>query len=340
MKIILPLVLCLSIFYSCVVERIDLDIEKIETNSELYTSLKAHAQFIKADAENVVCLEFVYPFNIYSYDKDDKIVSQDIILDNNHFISFLNQSKNESSVALSYPISTTTADGSEVNINNNEELKIAIEACIESQIIGNCEELLNECYWKVYSNTKEETYQDSLFDFYEDGTGVFYSNGNAFKASWIPLFIENELFINIHLEDDTETTKHWNFNWNAKIISDTEINIYNENNSYTINKVCDQSNECDYVEFIECEIEENEAIFVFDNYSECILSFKEESEIENLSITYFESVEDAEENLNELETTGYTNIENPQIIFTRIENTITEEIYLQRIVIAVGSCDN
>lgn len=339
MKIILPLALCISILYSCAVERINLDIEKIETSSELYLMLEAYLQLPEAEEEDIVCLKFVYPFNIYFYNENDNITGQEIILDNEHFISFLDNSRNENSVGLSYPISTTITSGSEIYINNNEELKAAIEACIEKQIIGNCEALLKECFWKINTNTEDEAYQDSLFDFYNDGTGVFYNSGNAYRTSWIPLYIESELFINIHLEDDTEATQHWNFNWNAEIISDNEINIYNENNSYSINKVCDQSNECDYVEFIECETEESETNFIFDDYSECILSFKEESEIENLSISYFESVEDAEENINELETTEYTNIENPQIIFIRIKNTVTEEINLQRIVIAVDSCE-
>lgn len=346
MKKILYLALCISTLYSCAIEKIETDIEKLETNSELYQLLDNYLQALEETEANnededqePVCLEFVYPFNIYLYDENDEIADQKIISDNEHFISYLDQSKNENAVGFSYPISTTTEDGSEVNINNNQELKEALEACIEAQIIGYCQEILEECYWKVTTNTEDETYQDSLFDFYEDGTGVFYYNGNAYRTSWVSLYIEEQLFVNIHLEDDTDATEHWNFNWNAEIISETEINIYHEDKNYTINKVCNEPNECKYVEFTACETSENTANFIFEDYSDCILSFKEEAEKEYLSITYFENQEDAESNTNELNTLEYTNKVNPQIIFIRIENSETNSIDFQRIIIFAKTCE-
>jgi len=332
-------VLCI-IFASCENEPFEISNEKIDVNSELFRNLKTLSETAPENAE-VVCLTFIYPFNVYLYDENEAITDSQIINNNIEFTTLLEQIPGENSIGLSYPISGTTADGNSISINSNFELKEAIEACIDDQIILYCTNLLEEpnCVWNIESQTENDQYDNALFDFYDDGTAIFYQNGNAYRVSWVSLFIEEQLHLNIRVEGNSSVTEDWNFDWEAEIIDENSIKITNQEGSFIIQKNCNIDNDCDYVEFRECvSNNEEEAQFVFDNYMDCITSFKEESEIPDLAITFYSTIEDATQQINQLPTNGYNNVENPQIIFVLINNTITEVSEITRIVLFEEPC--
>ncbi|WP_108802309.1 hypothetical protein [Aquimarina sp. Aq107] len=333
------LILLCIVLSSCENESFEPLVEKIDANSELYANLKDVAE-IRSENSEVVCLTFIYPFNVYLYNDNGEITQSQIINENREFVSLLGQIDNESAIGLSYPISGTTNDGNTININNNLELKEAIEACIEDQIISYCNDLLEQdCVWKIESLNNNNLYNTSYLKFYDDGTGVFYHNGNSFRTSWISLYIEEQLHININLEGDSSITEDWNFDWTATIIDENTIIINNELQGFEIKKNCNIENNCDYVEFRECESDnEDEAQFVFDNYVACIASYREASEIRALELTFYETIDDAEQQINPLPTSGYNNITNPQVIFVVTKNVITEVSEITRIVLFEELC--
>ncbi|WP_299441532.1 hypothetical protein [uncultured Aquimarina sp.] len=333
------LVLCI-LFASCENESFELSVEKIDVNSELYSDLKAISEASPENSE-VVCLTFIYPFNVYLYNNNNEITESILIGNNREFVSLLGGMEDESAIGLSYPISGTTDDGT-LNINNNLELKEAIEACIENQIISYCNSLLeSDCIWNIESISPENQYNDSKFDFYSDGTGIFYHDGNAYRTSWIPFYIEEQLHLNIHLEENSDIGENWNFDWEATIIDENTIQIDNQEHSFIIQKNCTIENNCDYVEFREC-ISENgsETQFVFDNYIDCIISFRETTEIPDLQLSFYETIDNVEQQINPLPTSGYNTSMNPQIIFVLINNTVTGTSEITRIVLLKESCDD
>ncbi|WP_299215441.1 hypothetical protein [uncultured Aquimarina sp.] len=343
MKTIQKIILVLSIILaSCENESFDILNEKIDVNSELFSNLKTLSETAPENAE-VVCLTFIYPFNVYLYDENEAISDSQIINNNIEFTQLLGQIPEENSISLSYPISGTTADGNSISINSNFGLKEAIGACIDDQIILYCNNLLEEpnCVWEIESQTENDQYDNSLLDFYDDGTGVFYHNGNAYRVSWISLFIEEQLHVNIRVEGDSSVAEDWNFDWEAEIINENTIKITNQEDSFIIEKNCNIENNCDYVEFRECESDnEEETQFVFDNYIDCITSFREETEIPNLELTFYSTMDDATQQINQLPTNGYNNVANPQIIFVLINNTITEVSQISRIVLLEETCSD
>ncbi|MDH7445123.1 hypothetical protein [Aquimarina sp. 2201CG14-23] len=344
MKKAQQIILVLSIFFlSCENEPFEILIGKINVNSALFTDLKNLTETTPEDPE-VVCLTFVYPFNVYLYNEDGEIADSRIVHNNIEFTELLGQMQNENAIGLSYPISGTTENGASISINDNLELKEAIEACIEDQIIRYCNNLLEEknCVWKIESQNENDLYNDSLLDFYEDGTGVFYHNGNSYRTSWISLFIEEQLHINIHLEGDSSVSKDWNFDWEASIIDEDTILIQHNDQSFEIKKNCNLDNNCDYVEFRECEISdgENAADFVFNEYIDCIISFDENTDVTGATLTFYETIDDANQQINPLDTTSYRNITNPQIVFVHIEDTNNETSEIIRIVLLAVSCNN
>ncbi|MBQ4822324.1 hypothetical protein [Aquimarina sp. MMG016] len=338
MKKILCQILLITLA-SCVNEQFDLfdNIEKIDVNSKLYNDLQSIAE----DSETV-CLTFIYPFNIYLYNENGEIAESKIVSNNIEFIELLGRMPNENAIGLSYPISGTTEKGTTITINNNFQLKEAIEGCIESQIITNCNNILEEnCIWKINSLTENDRYNESLFDFYPNGTGIFYDQGNAYRTSWIALFIEKELHINIHLEDDSEAPQNWNFDWKANIVDENSIELLQNDQKYLIRKECNIVNSCDYVEFKECELEgsENIAEFIFDNYTDCITSFRQDMDPNELELSFHKTILDAEQDTHRLDTSAYTNTFNPQIIFVRIKNWTSETFEIIRIVLVAESCN-
>lgn len=322
----------------------DIPAEKIEVGSELYRSMEQLANKEKKSTdEEPVCITFVYPFNVYLYNENEEIVDQRIVLNNVYFIGLLESMSQNAYIGLSYPINTVTDEGELFSINDNEELKNAIKACIEEEIIGQVSSILEEpnCIWEITSMTQDTSYNDAIIEFYNDGTGVLYDKGNAYRMSWISLFIEEELHINIKVEGNSEVGEHWNFDWRAYFTTNNNVlEIYNGNKSYKIKSACDVENSCDYVEFRECTSEVPEkAEFIFENYKECILSLQEDLETpEQIELSFYETKQDLEDNVNPLSTTSYINNSDPQIIFVKLEDIDDDLSSGIRIVLKTESC--
>ncbi len=344
--LVLLIIVALASIISCTNEPFDLfpdNIQKIDTESALFNSLKSISQNENDDVEPI-CVTFIYPFNIYLFNDNSEIEDSQIVNNNLEFVELLgNVENNTGGIGLSYPITTILADGSTFSIQDNAELKETIEKCIESEIINYCNRVLEEknCVWKITSLTENSRYDSSLLDFYEDGTGIFYDNGNAYRTSWISLILEEELHVNIHLEGDSEVSEDWNFDWKAVIIDEDTIELSNGDKKYRVKKECDVDNSCDYVEFRECELPDSEhtATFVFDNYKDCILSFRENT-TSVLSLSFYKTQEQAEQEINRLDSSSYLNTTNPQLIFVTIKNEDTSESKIIRIVLFAEACNS
>ncbi|WP_235016294.1 hypothetical protein [Aquimarina sp. AU474] len=343
LKPIFTVIILLTIV-SCSNESYELfDIGKIDANSELFSSLRDFSE--SKSEEDPVCLTFIYPFNVYVYDDQSEIIDSKIIRNNIEFIAALDATQEDGAIGLSYPISSVQENGTTLSINNNNELKTAIEVCIKSEIITYCNGLLEEvnCIWKITSSTENTRYNSSLMDFYDDGTGIFYDKGNAYRTSWVSLFIGEELHINIHIEGDSQVANDWNLNWKVITLNDDSIEIMHDDNKYTVNKRCGIPNACGYVEFRTCEKKnkEEKAVFILNNYIDCILSLQENiTDSAPLSLSFFENLESAEQEINPLDASSYTNTTNPQLVFVKIKNTNSNEFNIIRIVLFVEACDS
>ncbi|WP_378182898.1 hypothetical protein [Aquimarina sp. SS2-1] len=340
MKNIQKVILALCfLFLSCENEPFESLVEKIDVNSELYDNLKAISEATTENSETV-CLTFIYPFNIYIYDNNDKITERRFVNHNDEFIALLEQMEQGSSIGMSYPISGMTDDGNTIRINNNSELKEAIEACIEEQIIALCNDTLEEdCVWKITSLSQNTAYDTSLLSFYDDGTGVFYHSGDSFRTTWITLYIDSQLYVNINLEEDTTVSEDWNFNWEATFVDENTILINSMEQIFEIKKICNIENNCDYLEFRECEVDSTQtANFIFEDYITCITSFRHTDTNEDYILSFYETESDAEDRINALSPSGYENITNPQIIFVNIASS-EEVMDTIRIVLYASICE-
>lgn len=269
------------------------NVESITKDDELYSYLNLVSR-AEDSLTDVGCIEFIYPFILFQFDENDNYLNQVTVEGNKNFASLLDELQDDFSIGLSYPISGTLFDGTQVSVNSNEELRESLKTCIEEEleiVIGNCNAIVEDCIWKVKdSEPKDSTYIDSYFTLREDGSVVFsvlqkidslstdteeqmldsIPSYTTEKGTWVFYFIGADLHMNINLgpieEDENGMTvaqdsikADWNFDWKVNYIDLTQIKIeksYMESDS-TENGESEELITQEYT--IEKECEEDEA---------------------------------------------------------------------------------
>lgn len=319
--------------------------EVINVDSELYNLLERIADEGE-ELEPITCIEFVYPLTIYIFDENLEYSNTQYITTDQQFSDLLGSLDITYSISVSYPITSTLNDGSTFVIETNEQLKEAIDNCIRDEAIGNCQELIRNCIWKViYLEDSENTYVGGIFQ-ENDGATTFNFDGNILFGSWSPLFIEDELHLNIHLNSTNEVADFWNNDWLVTYLGSSAMRLSTENHSVLLTQICDNNDSCTNtgLNYNECELTNNSghAEFIFDNYKTCILTlFLVEgiTDAENLNVTFHETYDDSETNSNAiLSSQAYINLEQDQVIWVRIENLDSLEYIIIPITINAISC--
>ena len=313
MKTILKILVCISLLFS-----ISCDDEPVGTvspddaitvNSELYNNIERVAD--ENPDNNLVCIEFDYPFAINIFDEALEYVGVQVIGSDTEFSGFLASLQDGFSISLSYPITSVTQDGEIVAITNNDELKEVIDACLKEEAIGYCNGLLTspDCIWKVIENDEGNTdYVDAYFDIDDLGQAIFNYEDSLYFGTWITFYIEDELHINISLDDDTDVGADWNIDWKVTIIDENNMILDTEGRTFAITRECEIIEEtCSEFEFEACELNADEGIaeFYLDEYIECFTNFIEYETNENTIISFHVTQSDAENNVNAAPTAPF-----------------------------------
>ncbi len=322
----LPLILLFIFFNSCQDEPIaKVDPSKvIQVNSELYNLV------IKAagnDFENeITCIDFNYPFTLVIYDEEMEIIGYQLVKSDIEFSEFLGILEEGKSISLSYPITSVLENGESYIINNNEELKEAIDKCLQADTITTCNNILTEtsCIWKVkHLDGPNTLYDGSYFEVTNLGNAGLYFIEDSFGGTWVTYFIENELHLNIFILGDENVSDDWNFDWKVISFTETEMEITNGIDRFLLIKEC--YNPCVKFLFEECETVpgSGRAIFPLKNYSWCIFPLTGLDDPSTVNITYFETYEDMIAGTNPITNLQYENSINPQIIYIRFDDVNT-----------------
>ena len=139
----LSLLILLTVLSSCENEPISkADPSKvIKVDSELYNLIERAAG---NDFDNeITCIDFNYAFTLLIYDENMDIFGYQIIKSDIEFSEFLGALEEDKSISLSYPITSILNDGQPYTINNNEELKEAIDHCLGADTVITCNNILN-----------------------------------------------------------------------------------------------------------------------------------------------------------------------------------------------------
>lgn len=290
----------------------------IQVDSELYRSLEFIAD---EEPENVTaCIDFVYNFTIIVYNPNLEIINFSVIYNDEELIIFLSSVEDVNSISLSYPITSILANGEEFIINNNDELQNNLKSCLEDETISYCNRLIEDCVWNITNvNGGNNDFEGAYFNVSPIGNAWFHYNDEVFLGTWISLFIEDELHLNINLIDNTNVGESWNFDWKVTIIDSEHIELVNDDGSiFNLEKEC--FSPCKQIVFEECEIELDSGIanFSLESYIDCFIPFTVIEDTLNYTFTFHETIDDAITGENPIDSQNYNNTENPQEIFIKM----------------------
>ncbi|MBC8756787.1 hypothetical protein H2O64_19090 [Kordia sp. YSTF-M3] len=322
------------------------DIENlIQKESELFGLIERVAE--TDDDDEITCIKFLYSFTLLEFNTDLLPVAQHVVSSDPQFSSILEGIAAGNSIGISFPIQSILDNGDEFLIQNKDELKQAIDDCIlaqQDQIAGNCRLVQEECVWIVSHTDGEDTYENAVFNIANDGTLKFYNNGIEYEGARIVYFIEDELHTNITINiiDMTDMTGiDWNFDWKTQLLSNDEMTFTNDTGTFLLTKECDEENYCTTLVFVECEDVVGSEIseFIFEDYIPCIIQISNLDELTiDDTIAFYETEEDANNQVNPLSQTSYQNTASVQIIYVRIDYIGSTDFILIPIEIQSISC--
>lgn len=324
----LPLILLLTFLNSCENEPISkADPSKvIQVNSELYDLIERAAG---KDFENeITCIDFNYAFTLVIYDENMDIFGYQVIQSDIQFSEFLGTLEEGKSISLSYPITSILDNGQPFIINNNEELKEAIDKCLYADTVITCNNILCQptCIWKItHVDGPNSEYEGSFFEVSYSGNVGLYFQENAFGGTWITYFIEDELHLNIFLTGDENISEDWNFDWKVISFNEAQMEITNGTDTYQLIKDCYEP--CRKFLFEECETEpgSQRAVFDLESYFDCFFPHTGISDPTSVEVSYFETYENMIAGTNPILNLQYENSINPQVIYIRFDDVNTGE---------------
>ncbi|UMY66826.1 MULTISPECIES: hypothetical protein [unclassified Flavobacterium] len=219
------------------------DFDNVITQQDvLFTQVSQISNEDTDPLQHIVCIDFVYPLTVITYDGDLDPVAQDQIVGDADFSAFLGNLVTDAAISISYPISTTLADGSVFSIHNNEELKAAIDSCNRDDIIRYCNGLFcppTPCVWNVdYVEGGRNGFVGGVFQTHPDGTLTFYYNGETYEGTWTFLFVNDNYHMNIYLGGTSALADYWQIDAPVIVTPDT-IRIGDGNQLIQLSRSCE-----------------------------------------------------------------------------------------------------
>ena len=220
---------CLFVTFSCSDlddnEVVDLTRETIKKDSELFGLLESVVNRGDDPIENTVCIDFVYPFKVFIYDANLLPQGEVILFGDTQFSTFLGQLPATQSISISYPLQTTLSDGTVFTVNNNTELKVALDSCSRDDIISYCNGLFGNpvgtCVWEVsYIAGMNNDFAGAVFTADVTGTITLYHLNTTYNGTWVFLYLNDELHLNINLSGTSATVQNWNYNFKVTTFTD------------------------------------------------------------------------------------------------------------------------
>lgn len=199
-------------------------------NDEIIEGLLKVSNYGIIDSERI-CVEFIYPFTILSFDSNYESVEANEISGSDQLVNFLQNLPEELTISMSYPISATLPNGSIISISNNEALIEALNACTEEDIILICNARMTteaQCIVKIpfSSSGYDNKYAGGYFTGNSGGTVNFNYQNSSYIGTWTYLFINSELYFNIFLLGNTTVSQYWNKNFKVTINLNSTILNY------------------------------------------------------------------------------------------------------------------
>jgi len=169
--------------------------------------------------EDIECIDFIYPFTLYSFDPNLVRTATVMVTDDSELRRFFSGLGETDLISVGFPLTLKLLDGSTVSVNSNAELKAAIEGAINSCNEDDnddytdddfsqelLETVLVECPWLIVAferNDQEnaQQYSDYVLNFDEDGSVVARDReGNLLNGQWSTELSDYRVILNLEFE--------------------------------------------------------------------------------------------------------------------------------------------
>ena len=217
-------ILILLVFFSVscneAIEPVELVDNSIPKDSELFQMIMTILQRGDNPVENRVCVDFVYPFTLLIYDTNLLPQGSIVLYSDSQFSDFMNDLDPDFNISISYPIQTSLPDGTIFNITNDDQLLLALKSCSSEDIIGYCNGIFgnhnnsSSCVWEVpYIVGGNNQYAGAVFTADTTGAIFLHHHNTTYIGTWIFLFVNGELHLNINLAGNSLVAQSWNHNY-------------------------------------------------------------------------------------------------------------------------------
>lgn len=187
-----------------------------------------------------VCVEFIYPFTLLIYNQNFQVINTVTLTSDNMFKTLLTNLANNQSISLSYPLTTELPDGTIFSVNNNEELRIALDFCTLEDIITHCNG--NFCHsnnnndyfcWQIpFIEGEDNTFAGATFTPNINGTISIHhlaTNNSDYVGTWQFISVGGVIYFNIHIVGNSDIATSWNKNYEI-ITFDQDKMVLQSNN--------------------------------------------------------------------------------------------------------------
>jgi hypothetical protein len=238
LELLFPITITLGDFTEIVIE-----------NKEALRELVAECT--GGDDDDIECIDFVYPITLFTFDINEQQTGTVVINSDRELRRFFAGLEEDDLVSIDFPITLKKYDGTEIMVNSNAELAIALETakdeCDEDDDNDFndddfSEERLDayvvECPWLVREVKRDGTnqtgqYFEYLMNFTEDGTvTVRDREGNMLTGNWETSISDRGVVLDLEFE----TLVDFNLQWVVYEIGERKIKLFGDDNNKIILK--------------------------------------------------------------------------------------------------------
>ena len=225
------------------------------------------------DDDDIECIDFQYPISVSIFNSNFDFIETVQINNDEELYEFIEELEGGVFASLNFPVNMVLADGSTIEVNNNDELQAAIEAaedaCDEDDDNDwndddddDCSEefvelSLKECIWNIVSYNGDDNFVSYDIDFDPNYGFTVSLNGNVLhEGSWSVSQDNDDLFVSF------ETSwEDLNGNWEVVDCDDDRFKFVQETGSASTYIVIER--ECE--DELDCSAQE-----ISQNLQECI----------------------------------------------------------------------
>ncbi|WP_406682764.1 hypothetical protein N1F78_08675 [Seonamhaeicola sp. MEBiC1930] len=205
--------------------------------------------------DDIECIDFKYPISFSIFNADFLIIDTIEIENDRQLHRFMKRVKNREVIAsINYPVTMLLADGTEIEVNSNEELhttiKEAKDACDEDDDNDHNDDdftkerldnYLVQCPWLVHEFKRDavaltDQYFEYAINFKTNGTVVMRArNGDVLTGTWDTKVTDRGAKLKMEFENLADFTLEW-FIYE---INEGKVKVYDGDSRIIMKRNCD-----------------------------------------------------------------------------------------------------